>query len=107
MSELNLKEDSEFIRVKNSLNLSDEQVKHYKGEARNILDKTYTKYKEAIESPNTGRRWFWELVQNAVDTLDDVNQKVDVILEIVRNDPDPYIKFSHNGGPFRLSEKDR
>jgi hypothetical protein len=45
------------------------------------------------------KRWFWELLQNAKDSVEE-NQKIKVILEIT----DDQVSFSHTGNPFELEE---
>ncbi|MBD9177645.1 MAG: ATP-binding protein [Odoribacter splanchnicus] len=45
------------------------------------------------------KRWFWELLQNAKDSVDE-NQSVKVKLEITDNQ----ISFSHTGNPFELDD---
>lgn len=45
------------------------------------------------------KRWFWELLQNAKDSVKE-NEKVDIYLSISENE----ISFSHTGTPFKLDE---
>ena len=45
------------------------------------------------------KRWFWELLQNAKDSVD-ANQTIKVKLEIT----DEMVSFSHTGNPFKLDE---
>ncbi|ELP90576.1 hypothetical protein EIN_020250 [Entamoeba invadens IP1] len=47
--------------------------------------------------PNDCKRWFWELVQNAKDSISQTGQKsVDISVKITDN----VFYFSHNGAPF-------
>ncbi len=45
------------------------------------------------------KRWFWELLQNAKDSVED-NQSIQVKIEISENE----ISFSHTGNPFELDD---
>lgn len=45
------------------------------------------------------KRWFWELLQNAKDSIDE-NQNIKVKIEITDN----HISFSHTGNPFELDD---
>jgi hypothetical protein len=45
------------------------------------------------------KRWFWELLQNAKDSIDD-HEKIHVKIEISENQ----ISFSHTGHPFELDD---
>lgn len=45
------------------------------------------------------KRWFWELLQNAKDSVT-LGEKVNVKIEIKENE----ISFSHSGNPFELDE---
>jgi hypothetical protein len=45
------------------------------------------------------KRWFWELLQNAKDSVEE-SQKIKVKLEIT----DDQISFSHTGNPFELDD---
>lgn len=99
-----LNDELEFLRVKDELGLSDQEVEDHKGDARAIWEKTYHKFKEANESEYSGRRWFWELVQNAIDSLDSLDNTVDVEVRINESDGIKTIEFSHNGGIFKNGE---
>ncbi|MGV3765218.1 MAG: sacsin N-terminal ATP-binding-like domain-containing protein [Chitinophagaceae bacterium] len=45
------------------------------------------------------KRWFWELLQNAKDSVEE-NQSIQVKIEISENE----ISFSHTGNPFELDD---
>ncbi|ELP91508.1 hypothetical protein EIN_512010, partial [Entamoeba invadens IP1] len=69
----------------------------------NLIDKLYVanvinRLREIDErKPNDCKRWFWELVQNAKDSLSQTGQKgVDISVKIT----DDAFEFSHNGAPF-------
>ncbi|WP_431109219.1 sacsin N-terminal ATP-binding-like domain-containing protein [Winogradskyella poriferorum] len=50
------------------------------------------------------RRWFWELLQNAKDSVSK-DEKVDIRLVISKNaNGIPFIDFSHNGNPFKYED---
>lgn len=51
------------------------------------------------ERPIYERRWFWELLQNAKDSVA-VGDKVNVKIEI----SDTEVSFSHTGNPFKVDE---
>ncbi len=51
------------------------------------------------ERPEFEKRWFWELLQNAKDSVGE-NEKVNVKIEIKEKE----IAFSHSGNPFELDE---
>jgi len=68
------------------------------------------KVNEAIKSSKAHRRWFWELLQNARDTVVyETNRKVSVKLTYTKNDSDELILvFEHSGNPFKYnSDKTR
>lgn len=94
-------DELKFQETKEVLGLSDQDIEDHKGDARAIWEKTYNKYKEANESEYSGRRWFWELVQNAIDALEDENDTIDVTLEIEDSHNGKTAFFTHNGGCFQ------
>ena len=50
------------------------------------------------------RRWFWELLQNAKDSVKK-HEQVDIHLTLSKNEKGiPYIAFSHNGNPFKYED---
>lgn len=51
------------------------------------------------ERENYEKRWFWELLQNAKDSVGE-NEKVNIKIEITENQ----ISFSHTGNPFDLDD---
>jgi len=51
------------------------------------------------ERPKYEKRWFWELLQNAKDSVD-TGEKIKVKLEIL----DDKISFYHTGAPFELED---
>lgn len=57
------------------------------------------KHRAGVEtSPNTPRRWIWELIQNAKDV--NIDGKVRVRIDADLEYPDAHVTFSHSGGPF-------
>lgn len=66
------------------------------------------KVTKAIKSNKVHRRWFWELLQNAKDTIvDEPDRKVSVRLTYdLLDNPEPVISFEHDGNPFKYA-KDR
>jgi len=80
---------------------------------KNTLEKRRTEYAEELhagsvyrdilarekERPIYEKRWFWELLQNAKDSVA-VDDKVNVKIEISDNE----ISFSHTGNPFKVDE---
>jgi len=88
---------------------------HYQNIATKVL-REMTALRASVEtSPNTPRRWVWELLQNAKDVHRGVGVKVK-ISELRRNNKD-YLLFQHDGLPFtadnirflieQISSKDR
>ncbi len=82
--------------------------------AISATSKIYEKVNDALRKRDTDKRWFWELLQNAKDTvvfkkgettqLNDPNKKVDVKLTLTKNEKNETIlKFEHNGNPFKFS----
>lgn len=64
---------------------------------------------------DTDKRWFWELLQNAKDTVvyksnettpfNVPNKKVDVKLVFTKNsENETILRFEHNGNPFKFSK---
>ncbi|SOE23134.1 hypothetical protein SAMN06298216_3525 [Spirosomataceae bacterium TFI 002] len=71
--------------------------------ARNAAKEILQKVDKAVRSPAGPKRWFWELLQNAIDsTSKEPDRKVDVTLkfEQVNDGKNAVMIFSHNGGPF-------
>lgn len=80
---------------------------------KNTLEKRRTEYAEELhagsvyrdilarekERPIYEKRWFWELLQNAKDSVA-IDDKVDVKIEINDNE----VSFSHTGNPFKVDE---
>src|ERR1017187_2851502 len=60
---------------------------------------------KAIKSTKAHRRWFWELLQNAKDTVvDEPNRQVSIKLTYSKtDDKEPTIKFEHSGNPFKFT----
>ncbi|KAG4104427.1 hypothetical protein H8356DRAFT_1369783 [Neocallimastix lanati (nom. inval.)] len=88
--------DDYISNMSNSLFDSDEKIK--------IFDKVYianvrNRLRE-LENPSTEdcKRWIWELVQNAKDSIANDKDKENVDIEITVKD-DLY-EFKHNGSPF-------
>ncbi len=75
----------------------------------NVFDKMYiTNVEKRLRdlnnpSDNDRRRWIWELIQNAKDTIanDKERNEIDVRIEI-DND---IVRFSHNGAPFTAESR--
>lgn len=73
----------------------------FKLSAKDINDKL-TKVRNRPEIAK--RRWFWELLQNAKDSVTKT-EKVDVRLQISKTEKGIlFIKFSHNGNPFKYED---
>lgn len=62
-------------------------------------ESVYEKIKETVKEGDGRGRWFWELLQNAMDAIEQ-GEKVAVELVV---DEDQVI-FKHNGNPFQLEE---
>ncbi|PKQ61553.1 hypothetical protein BZG02_15295 [Labilibaculum filiforme] len=82
--------------------------------AISATSKIYEKVNDALRKRDTDKRWFWELLQNAKDTvvfkkgevtnLNHPDKKVDVKLTFSSNgNGEKYLKFEHNGNPFKYS----
>ena len=56
---------------------------------------------KVLQSPNEHdiKRWVWELLQNAKDTIATTDQEQ---IEVVVEYQDDYVIFRHNGAPFNL-----
>ncbi|MNK11799.1 hypothetical protein D3C87_298470 [compost metagenome] len=88
---------------------------HYQNIATKVL-REMTVLRASVEtSPNTPRRWVWELLQNAKDVHSGNGVNIE-ISELKRNNKD-YLVFQHDGLPFtadnirflieQISSKDR
>lgn len=69
---------------------------------KEILDKV----RIAMRSNEGPKRWFWELLQNAIDTISELpDQKVNlkVIIEPQELEGRAIMRFSHDGEPFKES----
>jgi hypothetical protein len=86
-------------------NLNIEELKErFLGEAISAEKEINEKVNKAIKSNEASRRWFWELMQNAIDTTAE-GSKVNVKLIIENTDSGTIIKFQHDGGPFRKAQQ--
>lgn len=80
---------------------SDEEVRElfevvFKISAKEVIDKLILiRNKPDIAK----RRWFWELLQNAKDSVKP-DEKVSVRLIVGEQNLQPYVEFQHNGNPF-------
>ena len=75
--------------------------------AISATSKIFEKVNDALRKRDTDKRWFWELLQNAKDTvvfkkgeitlLNNPNKKVDIKLTLTKNDKnETLLKFEHN-----------
>jgi hypothetical protein len=93
--------------------ISEETLTHFRKEAIIAESKITEKINKALEEPETaGRRWFWELLQNAKDSVSynpkqpdqqykNVKEKtVDVVVTYSKTNEDYFLSFEHNGNPF-------
>lgn len=72
--------------------------------ATSATSKIYEKVNNALAKNDTDKRWFWELLQNAKDTVVLSKGKVDIKVIIDNNkNQEPFIRFEHNGGVFKYS----
>lgn len=72
--------------------------------ATSATSKIYEKVNRALAEKDTDKRWFWELLQNAKDTVVASKGKVDVRVVIdYDQENEPFVKFEHNGKPFKHS----
>jgi hypothetical protein len=72
--------------------------------ATSATSKIYEKVNRALAEKDTDKRWFWELLQNAKDTVVASKGKVDVRVVIDYNQSqEPFMRFEHNGNHFKHS----
>ena len=72
--------------------------------ATSATSKIYEKVNTALSKNDSDKRWFWELLQNAKDTVVHSKGKVDVRVIISKNeDNEPFVRFEHNGDHFKPS----
>lgn len=82
--------------------------------AISATSKIFEKVNDALRKRDTDKRWFWELLQNAKDTvvfkkgeitsLNIPHRKVDVKLTLTLNEKNESVLiFQHNGNPFQFS----
>lgn len=90
--------------LETSEKISPDDINRLEGEAISAEKEINQKVNDAINSVTAPRRWFWELLQNAIDTVGD-NEKVIVQLDIKNTEQGIVLQFSHTGGPFRESRK--
>jgi len=62
-------------------------------------ESVFEKIKETVKDGDGKGRWFWELLQNAMDA---VEQGEKVAVELIINEDK--VLFKHNGNPFQLEE---
>jgi len=107
--------DTELLNAMetSTIEISEETLTHFRKEAIIAESKITEKINKALEEPETaGRRWFWELLQNAKDSVSynptqieqrykNVKDKtVDVIVTYSKTNDDYFLSFEHNGNPF-------
>ena len=69
-----------------------------------LLDKMYisnvqNRLRQLNEpAPNDCKRWIWELIQNAKDSISTDNNRTEIFIEIVVRENE--VEFTHNGSPF-------
>lgn len=82
-----------------------EQAQKFAERTFKLSAKTIYEKLETVRNENKviRRRWFWELLQNAKDAVN-ITDKVSVRLTIGMKDEGHFLKFSHNGKPFRLQD---
>jgi hypothetical protein len=114
-------EDTDKIEILNgqdtTTEISEETLAHFRKEAIIAESKITEKINKALEDPETaGRRWFWELLQNAKDSASynpnkpeqphkNVKGKtVDVVLTYRQEGENYYLSFEHNGNPFNYTD---
>jgi len=79
--------------------------------AISATSKIFEKVSDALRKTDTDKRWFWELLQNAKDTVvyktgvsspfNQAEKKVDVKLILKKNERgENVLVFEHNGNPF-------
>jgi hypothetical protein len=72
--------------------------------ATSATSKIYEKVNTALSKYDSDKRWFWELLQNAKDTVVHSKGKVDVRVIISKNEEnEPFVRFEHNGDHFKPS----
>lgn len=71
--------------------------------ATSATSKIFEKVNDALAKEYSDKRWFWELLQNAKDTVAQKTTKVDVIVKLTYKDGEPVVMFEHNGEPFKHS----
>jgi len=57
----------------------------------------------AEKTLDSDKRWFWELLQNAKDTVARLHGQVDVKITFKLIEGKPILRFEHNGGVFNYS----
>lgn len=82
----------------------EELKERFLGEAISAEKEINEKVNKAIKSNEASRRWFWELMQNAIDTVAE-GEKITVKLVIDNTDAGKILKFQHDGGPFRKAQQ--
>src|ERR1017187_1121038 len=96
--------------------ISEDRLEVFRQKAILAESKITEKINKALEdTENAGRRWFWELLQNAKDCVsynpnipegkykNIKDKKVDIILSYFKNGDDFCLSFEHNGNPFTNS----
>lgn len=68
--------------------------------ARTRVHQGVVRAEKALDSD---KRWFWELLQNAKDTVARRHEQVDVKVTFKLIDGKPILRFEHNGGVFNFS----
>ena len=90
------------MRHKYCIMIQKEEIQHRRQEIAEIrhADSVFRDIQaREKERDNYEKRWFWELLQNAKDSVGE-GERVNVKIEIFENE----ITFSHTGNPFELDD---
>lgn len=77
--------------------------------ARTASKEILQKVDKAVRSPAGPKRWFWELLQNAIDSISsETSRKVNitVILKVDEISKSTIMQFEHNGTPFKETKNE-
>jgi len=96
---------SDKIQIDNSLTSTNIEQSEFYDQAILAEKIISEKVNAAIKNNKAHRRWFWELLQNAKDTVVyETNRKVSVKLTYTKNElGDLILVFEHSGNPFKYN----
>jgi len=93
-------------KIRIQMNLNSDIINKYEDVAVAAEKEIAQNVDKALQDKYSKRRWFWELMQNAIDTVvSEQDRKIQITLDVEEVNSEKKIAFSHNGGNFKDSKR--